>query len=213
MQNSISRLQAHLPADIYSELCTIASTRSINDVQLAHLLGNADHECAHWTKFEENLNYSAQGLANTWPSRYAISSSSKIKTPNLLANQIARNPEQIANHTYAHRLGNGEPSSGDGWKYRGRGAIMITGKDNYSLFDATVIDDILVRPELVASKYKLTSAFWFFDTNHIWNSCIDVSDISISKVGKKINGGTIGLPDRMKLVKQYYNILKPNNLS
>lgn len=207
MNGLVDKLQGVLPTDIYAELIGISNKRNINAVQLSHLLGNAEHECAKWTKFIENLNYSAQGLANTWPSRYAIDPKAKVKSPNALAKKIERNPEAIANNVYANRMGNGSPQSGDGWKHRGRGAIMTTGKNNYALFDATVVDDIMQNLDLVATKYKLTTAFWFFDVNRLWTLCIDCSDNSIIKVGTKINGGQIGMSERIKLVKKYFNIL------
>ena len=97
-------------------------------------------------------------------------------------------------------------SSGDGWKYRGRGYIQLTGKDNYKLFDAVVTDDVLNNPDLVATKYPLLSAAWFFHKNCL-SKCKDASDESVTAVTKCVNGGTIGLPDRLKHFKEYYNLL------
>jgi putative chitinase len=105
-------------------------------------------------------------------------------------------------------MGNGDEASGDGWKYRGAGFIQLTGKSNYAAFDKTVEDDILANPSLVATKYPLASAAWFFQTNGLWAICDKgADDATVTAVTKRVNGGTIGLADRIKHFKEYYSLL------
>ena len=159
-------------------------------VRVAAFLAQIGHESAGLTAVTENLNYSAQGLANTWPTRYR----GVDGKPNALAVNLARKPEQIANHTYANRMGNGDPESGDGWKYRGRGYIQTTGRANYTkLTTATGINfvavpDLLTQPEYAA----LAAAFYWAD-----NGLNDLADVGrFDLITKKINGGTHGAADR-----------------
>ena len=105
-------------------------------------------------------------------------------------------------------MGNGPEASGDGYKFRGRGYIQLTGKENYTAFDKTVPEDILANPDLVASKYALASAAFFFNKNNLWKICDQgSSDQVVTAVTKRVNGGTIGLPDRLKHFKEYYHLL------
>lgn len=181
-------------------------------LRIGMFLAQVGHECQGFTRFEENLYYSADGLANTWPTRYALKKDgkyvtiikNKIKyyTPNDLAKQIARKPEVIANKTYAKRLGNGDENSGDGWKYRGRGLKMLTGEDNYRAFTnfMRVLGynlDFVKNPELLLEpKWALWSAVWFWKTNGL-NKHADNSDVLSAT--KTINGGKIGLQERQNL--------------
>ena len=106
-------------------------------------------------------------------------------------------------------MGNGDESSKDGWTYRGRGYIQLTGKDNYKAFDTTVEENILTNPDLIITKYPLMSAAWFFTKNKIWEVCDKgADDATVTAVTKKVNGGVIGLDDRIKHFKEYYNLLK-----
>lgn len=171
---------------------------NLSKSQTAHFFGQCAHESGGFTVFSENLNYSESGLLKIFPSYF--------KTVN--AADYARQPIKIANHVYANRNGNGPESSGDGWKYRGRGAIQLTGKANYQSFALTVSgDDILANPDLVAVKYAFDSAKWFFDKNNLWALCGDIGDDSILKVTKRINGGTNGYDDRKSLTKRYFSWL------
>jgi putative chitinase len=105
-------------------------------------------------------------------------------------------------------MGNGPEASGEGFKFRGRGYIQLTGKDNYKAFDAVVPEDILANPELVASKYPLLSAAWFFHKNGLHKIADKgATDTVVTEVTKRVNGGTIGLADRIKHFKEYYNLL------
>jgi putative chitinase len=198
MINNITRLKTELPAEIYNELVLISNERTISTSQISHLLGNAEHECGNWTKFVENLNYKPERLLAVFPKRVGtLANAQKI---------ISGGPTAIANFIYNGRMGN-KLGADDGWNYRGRGSMMITGRDNYVRFDATVTDDIINNPGLLETKYKLKPAFWFFDVNKIWSSGIDISDKSIETVRRKVNGGIIGLDDVNKKVKKYFSLL------
>jgi putative chitinase len=125
-----------------------------------------------------------------------------------LAESYARQPEKIASRVYGGRMGNGDESTKEGFKFRGRGYIQLTGKSNYTEFDKFVDDDILGNPDLVATKYPLLSAAWFFHKNGL-NAISDkgADDATVTSVTKRVNGGTIGLPDRIKHFKEYYSLL------
>lgn len=197
----LTKLQGKVPQSVISELPNVISKFKIdNPIRLAHFLGQCAHESGNFKIVNENLNYGAKGLQVTFGKYF----------PTLeLANQYARQPEKIANKVYAKRMGNGDEASGMGWKYKGRGYIQLTGFNNYSLFDGIVDDDIKTNPDLVAIKYPLLSAAWFWNTNSI-NSIASkgVDHETITQVSKKINGGTIGLAERIELTEYFYNILK-----
>lgn len=163
--------------------------------QAAHFFGNTAHETGDYSVFSENLNYSAEGLMRTWPSRF----------PSIPSTQgYARNPMAIANKVYGSRMGNGPESSGDGWKFRGRGAIQTTGKLNYQdVAKGLSRPDIMQNPDLLAGELAMDSAIYFFTKNRIWAMCADTSDATISKVRHVLNGGFIGLPDVTVRVKKY----------
>lgn len=161
--------------------------------RIAAWLATIAHESARLTSVVENLNYSAEGLARTWPARYA----DKTGQPNATARRIARHPEQIANLTYAGRLGNGSAGSGDGWRYRGRGLIHITGLDNYAASGAELVLDLISKPEQIEQPYlaAMSAAEWWH--RHGCNSIADTGDMAA--VTRKVNGGLTGLDDRLKL--------------
>ena len=166
---------------------------------VAHFVGNCYHETGGFIRFEENLNYSSRGLLQTFPKYFKTEAEAK---------NYERKPEKIANKVYANRLGNGPESSGDGWKYRGRGYIQLTGKANYAAFDKTVDDDILGNPDLVSTKYPLASAAFFFNNNGLWAICDKgASEDVVKQVTRRVNGGEIGLADRLKHFKEYYQLL------
>ena len=189
-----------IPDKVKQELWSVMSKFGIRTVdRLAHFLGQCHHESGGFTKVRENLNYSEKALLKTFPKYF------KDRDPKA----YSKAPQTLANYVYANRLGNGSEASGDGWKYRGRGYIQLTGKDNYRAFDAFVDDDILVGgPDLVATKYPLLSAAWFWDTNRI-NSLADAgTDFDdIARVTKKVNGGHHGLHERVILTHRYLSEL------
>ena len=172
----------------------------LTPIRAAHFFAQTRHETGEVKLFTENLNYSAQGLQNIF-GRYF---------PGNLEESYARNPEKIANRVYADRMGNGNEASGDGWKYRGRGALQLTGKSNYQAF-ATYLNkpEIMTNPDLVATEYAFESAMFFFDKNKLWSICDQgVNDASILALTKRINGGTNGLNHRKALTLKYYSFLK-----
>jgi putative chitinase len=196
----LNKLKGHIPDSIISAIPDTAVKFNITNVlRLAHFLAQAGHESGQFKVTSENLNYSSKGLLGTFP---------KYFTPTL-AESYARQPEKIANRVYGGRMGNGVEATGDGFKFRGRGYIQLTGKDNYTQFDKTVPEDILANPDLVSGKYALMSAAWFFDKNKLWAICDKGADqATVTSVTKRVNGGTIGLPDRIKHFNEYYNLLK-----
>jgi putative chitinase len=165
----------------------------------AHFFGQTSHETGGFTKFSENLNYSAQGLQGIFGKYF----------PGTLEESYARQPEKIANRVYASRMGNGDEKSGDGWKFRGRGALQLTGKDNYKLFSESLKrPEIMTNPDLVANELAFESAIFFFNRNKLWDICDKgVNDASILALTKRINGGTHGLDDRAEKTKRYYGWL------
>jgi putative chitinase len=167
-------------------------------LRLAHFLAQCGHESAGFKAIQENLNYSADGLNKVFGKYFRTVS----------AAAYARQPEKIASRVYAERMGNGNEASKDGWKYRGRGYIQLTGKANYMAFDKVVDEDVVANPDLVASKYALLSAAWFWNSRSL-NLLSDkgATDTVVTEITKKINGGIIGLPDRIKHFKEYHKVL------
>lgn len=196
----LDNLKGHIPQAVIDQIPDTASKFWItNSLRLAHFLAQCGHESGGFKAVRENLNYSAKGLLGIFR---------KYFTNVNLAQQYERKPEKIANRVYASRMGNGNEASGDGFKFRGRGYIQLTGKDNYSLFDATVPESILADPDLVATKYPLASAAFFFKRNNLWAICDRGADVgTVTAVTKRVNGGTIGLPDRIKHFNEYYKLL------
>ena len=170
-----------------------------NPLRLAHFLSQCGHESGGFKAVNENLNYGAKGLLGTFPKYFNAAT----------AAQYERKPEMIASKVYGGRMGNGPEATKDGYKFRGRGYIQLTGKDNYSAFDKFVDEDILGNPDLVATKYPLMSAAWFFNKNGLWSICDKGATTEvITAVTKRVNGGTIGLADRIKHFNEYYALLK-----
>jgi putative chitinase len=172
----------------------------LTPVRAAHFFAQTAHETGDYKLFAENLNYSPQGLQNIFKKYF----------PGNLSDLYARNPEKIANRVYASRMGNGDEKSGDGWKYRGRGALQLTGKDNYAAFAKYLQKpEIMTTPDLVATEYSFESAMFFFDKNKLWSICDQgINDASILALTKRINGGTHGLEDRQEKTKKYYQYIK-----
>lgn len=196
----LDKLKGHVPDSVIAQIPQTAAKFNITTpLRLAHFLAQCGHESGGFKAVRENLNYSAKGLRGTF---------GKYFPTDALANAYQKNPEKIANRVYSSRMGNGDEASGEGWKYRGRGYIQLTGKSNYTAFDKTVEDDIVNNPDLVATKYPLSSAAFFFDSNKLWGICDKGSDdASVTAVTKRVNGGTIGLADRIKHFKEYYSLL------
>ena len=172
----------------------------------AHFFGQVATETGNFAAFNENLNYSAAGLQRVF-SKYF---------PDDLETQYAKQPEKIANRVYGNRMGNGPEASGDGWRYRGRGAVQLTGKSNYQTF-ATYLKnaEIMNNPDLVATTYSFESAIFFFNQNKLWQYTVKVDHPYILKLSRSINLGNAnstaiphGLDDRIKYTEQFYSWLK-----
>lgn len=192
-------LAGKLSPIVMAEVVEATKNSATNPLRLAHFLAQCSHESDNFRLIRENLNYSAEGLKTTFKKYFPTEA---------LAINYARQPEKIGNRVYANRMGNGDEKSGDGWKYRGRGFIQLTGKDNYKAFGEFVKEDILNNPDLVATKYPLTSAVFFFDKNKIWDICDKGdSDEIVTLVTIKVNGGKNGLADRLNKFKIYKNLI------
>lgn len=169
--------------------------------RVASFIAQCAHESGGFRLMEENLNYRAATLTKLWPKRY----------PPGVAEQYAGNPQAIANKSYGGRMGNGDEASGEGWKFRGRGILQLTGKDNYRACSKYLFQDetLLDNPDALLDPYYAThSACWFWNTNKL-NQYADTGDIKT--MTKKINGGYIGLDDRIKHYNHAMEVLQGNH--
>jgi putative chitinase len=196
----LDKLKGHIPDKVIEQIPDTAKKFNITTpLRLAHFLSQCGHESGGFRLVNENVNYSAAGLKGIFGKYF----------PGNLAESYARQPQKIASRVYGGRMGNGTESTGDGYKFRGRGYIQLTGKDNYTRFGKFIGEDTVANPDLVATKYPLASAAFFFDSNKLWSICDKGSDnATVTAVTKRVNGGTIGLADRIKHFNEYYNLLK-----
>jgi putative chitinase len=196
----LDKLKGHIPNAVIGMIPAVAQKFQIDTaLRLAHFLAQCGHESGGFRATQENLNYSAKGLMGIFKKYFPTEA---------LAKQYERQPQKIANRVYASRMGNGAEASGEGYKFRGRGYIQLTGKDNYTAFGKSIGEDIPSNPDVVASQYALLSAAWFFNKNGLHKMADEgASDIVVTKITKRVNGGTIGLPDRIKHFKEYYHLL------
>ncbi len=197
---NLDKLKGHIPDTVIAQIPNVMQNFGINTpLRLAHFLAQCGHESAGFKATSENLNYSAKGLLGVFKKYFPTQA---------LADAYARKPEKIANRVYGARMGNGDEASGDGYKFRGRGYIQLTGKQNYTAFDAAVEDNILANPDLVSTKHALASAAWFWKKNGL-SLIADTGDSTevVTKITKRVNGGTIGLADRIKHFKEYHALL------
>jgi putative chitinase len=197
---NIQKLKGHIPDNVIAQIPETAKKFNITtNLRLAHFLAQCGHESGGFKAVSENLNYSADGLKRTFGKYF----------PGNLAESYAKQPEKIASRVYGNRMGNGDETSKEGFKFRGRGYIQLTGKANYTSFTKFIGEDCVANPDLVATKYPLASAAFFFDSNKLWSICDKgADDATVTAVTKRVNGGTIGLTDRIKHFKEYYNLLK-----
>jgi putative chitinase len=198
---NLEAIKTKIPANVLEQIPDIEAKFGLNsNIRLAHFLSQCAHESGNFKVFTENLNYSAKGLRSIFGKYFKDDAS---------ALAFERKPEKIANRVYGSRMGNGDEASGDGWKFRGRGYIQLTGKDNYTQFDKSVADDILANPDLVATKYPLMSAAFFFERNNLWKICDGGADKEdVIALTKRINGGTHGLEDRLTKFALFNSLLK-----
>jgi putative chitinase len=196
----LENLRGHIPDSVIAQIPDTAKKFNITTpLRLAHFLAQCGHESGGFKAVQENLNYSAKGLMGIFKKYFPTQT---------LAEQYQRNPQKIASKVYGGRMGNGPESTGEGFKFRGRGYIQLTGKQNYTNFAKFIGEDTVSNPDLVATKYPLASAAFFFDSNKLWSICDKGADnATVTAVTKRVNGGTIGLPDRIKHFKEYYHLL------
>lgn len=196
----LEKLKGHVPDAVIAMIPDTAARFQINTpLRLAHFLAQCGHESGGFRVTSENLNYSAKGLMGIFKKYFPTQQ---------IAEAYQRNPQKIANKVYANRMNNGSEASGEGFKFRGRGYIQLTGKDNYTQFGKAIGEDILGNPDLVSGKYALLSAAWFWSKNGL-NKLADggATDTTVTSITKRVNGGTIGLADRIKHFKEYYHLL------
>jgi len=197
---NIEKLKGHIPDVVIAQIPETAKKFNITtNLRLAHFLSQCGHESGGFKSVSENLNYSVSGLKKTFGKYF----------PNDLAESYAKQPEKIASRVYANRMDNGDEASKEGFKFRGRGYLQTTGKGNYIKFTKFIGEDCVTNPDLVATKYPLASAGFFFESNKLWSICDKGSDdATVTALTKRINGGINGLNDRLKHFKEYYNLLK-----
>ena len=197
---NLDKLKGHIPDSVIAQIPDVMAKFEINTpLRLAHFLAQCGHESGGFRVVNENLNYSAKGLLGIFKKYFPTEAKAK---------DYERKPEKIANVVYANRMGNGPEASGEGFKFRGRGYIQLTGKQNYTAFGKSINVDICATPDLVATKYPLMSAAWFFNKNGLHKMADGgATDAVVTSVTKRVNGGTIGLADRIKHFKEYYSLL------
>ncbi len=196
----LANLKGHIPDAVIAMIPDTAAKFGINTpLRLAHFLAQCGHESGGFRATQENLNYSAKGLMGIFKKYFPTEA---------LANAYARQPAKIAAKVYGNRMGNGNEASGEGYKFRGRGYIQLTGKENYTAFGKSIGEDMTANPDKVSGPYALLSAAWFFSKNGLHKIADEgASDQVVTKITKRVNGCTIGLPDRIKHFKEYYKLL------
>lgn len=195
-----TKLSTKVPVPVMLEISSIIERFNMtNPLRLSHFLAQAAHESGNFKFLKENLNYSADGLLKVF---------SKYFKDKATAEKYARKPEMIGSRVYGSRMGNGDEASGEGFKFRGRGYIQLTGKDNYRAFSNFIGEDCVANPDLVSDKYPLVSASWFFDKNNLWTICDKgAGDDVVTAVTKRVNGGVNGLDDRISKFKLFNEFL------
>jgi putative chitinase len=196
----LNKLHNKIPVQVLNELGDVMKQFNItNSFRLTHFLAQVAHESGNFKHVRENLNYSTEGLLKVFP-KYFDKNTAPL---------YARKPEQIANIVYESRMGNGNRNSGDGWRFRGRGYLQLTGRTNYKAFSDHIGDvNIMINPDLIATKYPLTSAGWFFEKRGLWKICDEGVDLAtIRKVSQRVNGGFNGIADRVSKTNVLFNIL------
>jgi putative chitinase len=199
------KLLGIIPNPVINELDIIFDKYKINTIlRISHFLAQCAHESGNFSVKQENLNYSAKRLQEVF-GRYF--------TTHAKALLYERKPVKIASLVYGNRMGNGDEQSLEGYKYKGRGYIQLTGKNNYLLFDKSLNEsgldiDIIGNPDLVATTYPLISAAWFFNKNNL-NEIADLGGTKeiITRITKKVNGGTHGLDSRISYFNKFYKKL------
>lgn len=193
------KLKGHIPDSVIAEINDIGEKFGIiTNLRLAHFLAQCSHESGNFKAVVENLNYSKDGLMKIFGGYF----------PGNLAESYAFKPEMIASRVYGNRMGNGDEASKEGWKFRGRGYLQTTGKENYKRLGTFLGVDLVTDPDLVATKYPLSSAAYFFESNKLWSICDGGStDEVLTAVTRRVNGGTNGLAHRLSEFKKFISLL------
>jgi putative chitinase len=196
---NLDGLAGKVPAGVIAQIPETAQDFGITtNLRLAHFLAQCALESNNFTAIVENLNYRAARLMEIFPRFF------RGVDPAAFAN----NPEKIGNRVYANRMGNGDEASGDGFKFRGRGYIQLTGRNNYTSFSTFVGEDCVANPDLVATKFPLASAAFYFKSNNIWAICDrGADDGTVTQVTRAVNGGTHGLAERLQNFKKFMQAL------
>ena len=197
---NLGGLTGKLPAAVIAQIPDTAKEFGITtNLRLAHFLAQCALESSGFTAIVENLSYSAQRLLQVFPKYFR----------GVDPNDYARNPEKIGNRVYANRMGNGDEASGDGFKFRGRGYIQLTGKNNYTSFSQFVGEDCVANPDLVATKYPLASAAFYFNSNNVWAICDrGADDATVTKVSIAVNGSPPhAVPERIQNFRKFIQAL------
>ena len=202
MQITVEQLSQIIPGNPYTQQWCDALNLLLPDYEIdtpkrvAAFIAQCAHESGNFRMLKENLNYRAESLMRTWPRHFPTIE---------IARQYERQPERIANRAYANRMGNGDEASGDGWRYLGRGLIQLTGKNNYEAFAESIETPLEEIPEFLGTfEGAVQSACWFWETNNL-NVQADAGDIKT--MTRKINGGFIGLEDRIKHYEHALHVL------
>ena len=198
---NLAGLAGRIPDTVIAQIPDAAKDFGItSNLRLAHFLAQCALESMNFTAVVENLNYSAQRLLQVFPKYFR----------NVDVNAYARNPQKIGSRVYANRMGNGDEASGDGFKYRGRGYIQLTGTNNYRAFSGFIGEDCVANPDLVATTYPLASAAFYFSSNNLWPICDQgTSDAVVRKVSVRVNGADPpnGLAERLQNFKKFRQAL------
>jgi len=195
----LNKLHNKIPIQVLNELGDVMKQFNItNSFRLTHFLAQVAHESGNFRHVRENLNYSTEGLLKVFP-KYFDKNTAPL---------YARRPQAIANMVYNGRMGN-KLKSNDGWNFRGAGYIQLTGRTNFKAFSDFIGDpNIMDDPSLVATKYPLTSAGWFFEKRGLWAICDEgVHQDIVKKVTLKVNGGYNGISDRLSKTNVLFNLI------
>ena len=196
---NLSKLKGVIPDNVIAQIPETSIKFNISTpLRLAHFLAQCSHESGNFTLVQENLNYSAKGLLGTF---------GKYFPTQALAEQYQKQPEKIASRVYGGRMGNGVEDTKEGYRFRGRGYIQLTGKDNYKSFSQSVNEDCVSNPDLVATKYPLSSAAWFFQKNCLVKCDAGATRAVVESVTKCVNGGLNGIDDRIEKFNKFYKLL------
>lgn len=194
-----ANLASKLPSAASLHMMSIVDKYKItNPLRLAHFMSQIAHESGNFKFTTENLNYSKESLLKVFPKYFNATN----------VDAYARNPEKIGSKVYGGRMGNGIEATKEGFVFRGRGYLQLTGKENYTAFSKFIGEDCVANPDLVSTKYPMDSAVWFFDKNKLWDICDKgrTPDI-VTLVTKRVNGGTHGLEDRLSKFNTFISLL------